>query len=187
MFAKLILGLLGWKEANHSTPNPEIPCIIIAYPHTCYYDGILTTLLTKIRTGHLALKADFIFFRFCCWLTNAIPIYKNRGSQSQSDQITEFLRHNNGHLYVSPEGSRPRASKIRSGFYHIARKSGRPIVCGNFDYRTKEYSFSEPFEVRELTFEDTVARIGTYYRDAGLLESGKHPERTTPFEIVKSD
>ena len=133
------------------------------------------------------MKADNAFFRALCWLTGAIPISRTKGALSQTDQTAAFLGHNKAHLYVAPEGSRKRAAKIRSDFYHVARKTGRPIVCGNFDYRTKGYSFSEPFDVDELTFEQTLDVIGAYYRDAGLLESGRHPERTTPFAAPKTD
>lgn len=187
MFARLILSWLGWKQAAVCAPAPNVPCVVICYPHTCYYDGFLTILLAAIHYGYMAGKADNPFFRALCWLTGSIPISRANGGPSQTDQVAAFLWHSRGHLYVAPEGSRKRAAKIRSGFYHIARKTGRPIVCGNFDYRTKEYSFSAPFDVGELTFEETAQKIGAYYRDAGLLESGKHPERTTPFAAPKSD
>jgi hypothetical protein len=48
-------------------------------------------------------------------------------------------------LVLSPEGTRKKVDRLRTGFYHIARKASVPIVMAGMDYEKKEVSISEPF------------------------------------------
>ena len=44
---------------------------------------------------------------------------------------------------MSPEGTRSRVERWRTGFYHIAAGAGVPIVPISFDYATKTIRFGE--------------------------------------------
>ena len=48
-------------------------------------------------------------------------------------------------LGLSPEGTRKRVDKLRTGFYHIAKKAGVPIVPVGFDYENKRVVIGEAF------------------------------------------
>ena len=41
-------------------------------------------------------------------------------------------------LAISPEGTRKIVAKWKTGFYHIARKAGVPILLLKLDYKNKE-------------------------------------------------
>ena len=183
LFAHILLSILGWKKSPTSADPPTTSAVVIAYPHTCNMDGFLIWLISKIQRGFIASKGESYFAGVVVWCVGAIPIIRNKGNISQTDQIVKYLSENEGHLYIAPEGTRKRGTKIHSGFYHIAQKAGYPIVCGNLDYRTKEYSWRDPIDIADLSYEETVVKIAAYYRESGLENGGKHPEKTTPFAV----
>jgi hypothetical protein len=49
------------------------------------------------------------------------------------------------HLALSPEGTRKKVTKLRSGFYHIAKNAHIPIVMVGFDFAQRRVVFAEPF------------------------------------------
>ena len=62
------------------------------------------------------------------------------------DQVVElFNSHESFMLGLSPEGTRKRVDKLRTGFYHIAKKAEVPIVPIGFDYANKLVVIGEAF------------------------------------------
>jgi hypothetical protein len=74
-------------------------------------------------------------------------------------------------LALAPEGTRKRASQWRTGFYHVARGAGLPIVLGYFDYARKEVGFG-PLVWPSGDLEQDLAGIQAFYR----TKTGKYPE-----------
>ena len=56
-----------------------------------------------------------------------------------------FEQHDEFVLALSPEGTRKKVDRLRTGFYHIAKKAKVPIVMAAMDFAKKETWFSEPF------------------------------------------
>jgi len=62
------------------------------------------------------------------------------------DQVVEiFNKKERFHLALSPEGTRKKVTKLRSGFYHIAKNAHIPIVTVGFDFAKRRIVFAEPF------------------------------------------
>jgi hypothetical protein len=49
------------------------------------------------------------------------------------------------HLALSPEGTRKKVYKLRTGFYHIAKKANVPVVMVAMDFFNRTVVFTEPF------------------------------------------
>ena len=59
---------------------------------------------------------------------------------TKSETLFFDVRFNNSETFrlgIAPEGTRKRVPKWKTGFYHIALKSGVPIVFCKFDFKTK--------------------------------------------------
>ena len=178
LFARLCLRLLGWKLKGH--PPALKKAVIVAYPHTSYMDGFLVILISLVYRGSIALKGDTLFFRLVSKLTGQISITRDSKALSQTEQIAAELRERNEcFFYISPEGKRSKVQKIKTGFCYIAKKASIPIICGNFDYRTREYSFGPGFTVCDLSIKEIIDKVRKYYEDRDLLESGRYPEYTS--------
>jgi 1-acyl-sn-glycerol-3-phosphate acyltransferase len=84
-------------------------------------------------------------------------------------------------LVIAPEGTRSRADRWKSGFWHIARQAGVPIALGYADYprrRTGVGAWIEPGDDPEADME----RIREFY--AG--KRGKRPEKQGPVRLSVS-
>jgi 1-acyl-sn-glycerol-3-phosphate acyltransferase len=88
------------------------------------------------------------------------------------EQVVEkFNNANRLFIALSPEGTRKRVDKLRTGFYHIAKKAGVPIIMIGLDYSKKELSVAAPFYPTDDENED-FKNILAYFAPL----KGRHPE-----------
>jgi 1-acyl-sn-glycerol-3-phosphate acyltransferase len=176
--AIIILYFMGWKRKGEKINIKK--SIIFSYPHTTNWDGIITILMMKIYNDTCVIKGESLIYRIIANIIGAIHINRNKKS-SKTDLIADIInKKNKCNLYISPEGTRKKNNKIKSGFYYIAKKTNVPIICGALDYRTKEYSWSKPIYVKDLSYEETVKKIRDYYVNNDLYNSAKYIENITP-------
>ena len=74
-------------------------------------------------------------------------------------------------LVLSPEGTRRKVERLKTGFYHIARQAQVPLLMIGFDFGKKEVVIGTPFE----TTENTEADFHKIIQFFGGLH-GKNPE-----------
>jgi 1-acyl-sn-glycerol-3-phosphate acyltransferase len=172
--ARLIIRLSGWKVEG--TFGPELRnCIIIVAPHTSQWDfifGVLARTIYGIKAKYL-IKNSF-FKPGIAWffhMTGGIAV-----DRSQKNELTNRLKQmlKNGEelkITFTPEGTRKRVDRWRSGFYWTAIDTGLPIVAHYIDYKTKTVGQFAPFaptgdwEVDKLHFQNL-------YKDVNAC----HPE-----------
>lgn len=88
------------------------------------------------------------------------------------DQVAALFAANETFMLgLSPEGTRKRVDKLRTGFYHIAKKAGVPILPIGFDYANKLVVIGEPFFPGDDERAD-LKKIITFYAEI----KGKKPE-----------
>lgn len=112
--------------------------VLIASPHTSNWD--LPHMLAfgfelGLRPAWLGKREMFRgpagpFFR---WL-GGIPVDRSKRANLVEQAVALFERPGPLVLVVPPSGTRGRVEYWRSGFYHIARGAGVPIVCSFLDY-----------------------------------------------------
>lgn len=62
------------------------------------------------------------------------------------DQVVALFAANDEFILgLAPEGTRKQVNTLRSGFYHIAKKAGVPIVPIGLDYENKRLVIGEAF------------------------------------------
>jgi 1-acyl-sn-glycerol-3-phosphate acyltransferase len=148
-FWKLYLKLGGWKAVNEFPQHIKKAVVIIA-PHTSWKDfpmGIAFRSVLKINHSKYLGKEELFKgpFGFLFRWLGGTPV--NRFSkQGVVDQVVEKFN-TTDHLLIalSPEGTRKKVDKLRTGFYHIAKKANVPIIMVGLDYSKKELSIAEPF------------------------------------------
>lgn len=66
------------------------------------------------------------------------------------DQVADMFRNDpNFCIALSPEGTRKRVERLKTGFYHIARQANVPIVLLGLDFKNKTFRFSDPITLSE--------------------------------------
>src|SRR5690606_36358063 len=93
-------------------------------------------------------------------------------SNNMVQQVVDYFN-NSDQLIIalSPEGTRKKTERLKTGFYHIAKQAKIPIVLAAMDYKEKELVVSDPFYAGEDERED-FRYIIKYFARA----KGKFPE-----------
>lgn len=177
LLAITLLKLSGWKIRPAGTfPIREKKYVMIVAPHTSGWDFIIgvcyRSALRLNKAYYLGKKELFdppfgFVFR---WLGGK-PVDRS-SKRNMVDQVVKlFSQHDEFALALSPEGTRKKVDRLRTGFYNIARLAGVPIVMVGFDYKNKQTIFSEPF----FTTGDEQKDFDRIIRFFGPIE-GKHVE-----------
>lgn len=172
LLSRLVLGVLlwlyrlqGWKLVGG--PPQSRRCVIVGAPHTTNWDFIFFVGVTNelgIRPNFMG-KHSLFKWPMGRFMREMGGIAINRtSSRNYVDQIVdEFRQRDELMLVVAPEGTRKRAPKWRSGFYHIAMGAGVPIVPGWLDYERKLGGLG-PEIMPTGDYAADLERIAAYYR-----------------------
>jgi 1-acyl-sn-glycerol-3-phosphate acyltransferase len=178
LMARLILQLFGWNpDPVGSFPIEPRKCVIIVAPHTSNWDfvwGVLYRIALEMENVRFLGKKELFtplygwFFR---WL-GGTPVDRH-SSRQMVDQVAEwFGRKEEFRLALSPEGTRKKVERLRTGFYHIARKAGVPIVMVALDFEQKQVVVSPPFYPSDNPDQD-MEHVLRFFRPI----KGKYPEK----------
>ncbi len=166
LLSKFILRIIGWKAAN-SFPTDVKKYILIVGPHTSAWDfiiGLLFRYSLKLEAKFLGkeelFKGPFGFlFR---WL-GGYPVDRMNKSNLVDSVVAILNAHEELGIALSPEGTRKRVDRLRTGFYYIALGANVPLIMAGLDYQKKEASFSEPIRLSGNQEEDFKI-IYAFYR-----------------------
>ena len=172
---KMILKLKGWKTDILFPPGLK-KCIIIIAPHTCWQDliiGLAYRSLFRLKHSKYLGKKELFDgpFGFIFRWTGGLPVDRF-SKKNMVDQVVEIInKHEEMIIAISPEGTRKKVDRLKTGFYHIAKKAGIPIVMAGLDFTKKEVIIAEPF----YTSDDEAKDFEHIIRFFAPIP-GKHPE-----------
>lgn len=138
--------ILGWTITGQF---PDIPkCVVAVVPHTHWVDFLLGLLVRKvigIQINYIGKKTLFKppfgwFFRS----TGGAPVDRSGGLNNVQAIASIFKSREVFRLGMSPEGTRKKVDRWRTGFYHIASEANVPIILVAFDFGAKNIRISEP-------------------------------------------
>ena len=170
------LASAGWGiEAN--LPNAPKFVLIVA-PHTSNWDfplGVAALFALGFRASfmgkHTLFKGPLAVPMK--WL-GGIPVDRAVKRDRVAESVAAFNASEKLILVIAPEGTRKYVSGWKTGFYHVARGAGVPIVPTVFDFRSKTIRFGSEFtptsnadadiaHLRSL-FETATGRIPAHYQ-----------------------
>lgn len=148
IYAFIFCKVLGWKIIGNI--DKDIPkCVIIAVPHTSWWDfflGIFSRAILGLEINYVAKKELFAFpfGAFFKW-TGGTPLNRQK-KENKVDAIAKIFEQKEVfRLAIAPEGTRKKVLEWKTGFYYIALKANVPIVPVAFDYANKEVIYHKPF------------------------------------------
>jgi 1-acyl-sn-glycerol-3-phosphate acyltransferase len=169
---RLVMRLLGWKFCGGLPNLPKF--VIIGAPHTSNWDGIVS-LAAKLAIGLDArfLAKHTLFHGPSGWLLarlGGIPIRRDSPGDIAIQAAKWFEENNQMVVGITPEGTRKKGARWKTGFHRIALAANVPIVCVMFDYAHKQIG---PGLIITPTadLEADLAVIQGFYRTI----RGKHP------------
>ncbi len=175
-----IFKLSGWKTDMNLPPQIR-KCIILAAPHTSNWDFwycMATFAIYKLPI-RFTVKKEWMRFPFNIIMKplGGIAIDRTaRGPLNERPSFVEVMKElfdNNEELIIviTPEGTRSRNDKWKTGFYHIAKAANVPILLGYTDYKKKMTGISSPIYVS--TYEKDMKEIMSFYKNV----TPKFPEK----------
>lgn len=148
IYSLIFCKLLGWKVVG--TIEKDIKkCIVIAVPHTSWWDfflGIFSRAILELDINYVAKKELFVFpFGYFFKWTGGKALNRQK-KENKVDAIAKIFEENEVfRLAIAPEGTRKKVEEWKTGFYYIALKANVPIVPVAFDYANKEVVYHKPF------------------------------------------
>ncbi len=163
--AATCLRLAGWSIEG--TLPERTRMVIVAAPHTSNWDFVIGMAGVFALGVELHWMGKHTLFRppfgwFMRWL-GGLAIDR-RAAHGVVEQVTaEFARRERLLLVVTPEGTRRKVARWKSGFWHIARSAGVPILLGGLDYGRRRLVLGPLVEPGD-SLEEDLARIQAHYR-----------------------
>jgi 1-acyl-sn-glycerol-3-phosphate acyltransferase len=140
-------ALTGWHFVGALPDLPKF--VLIIAPHTSNWDffvgvGALFSLGLKVEFFGKDSVFRWPIGLVMRWL-GGIPVDRSVSKDRVSHSVAAFKARDKLVLGMAPEGTRTKVEEWKTGFYHVARGAGVPIVPVAFDYAKKAIIIGDPF------------------------------------------
>ncbi len=152
-FSKFIFTrILGWKLVGNF-PSQLKKYVVIAAPHTSWRDFPIA-ILARNTSGE---KINFIGknslfkgpFGFIFRSLGGTPVDRTCSNNLVDAIVQIFNTKEQFRLGISPEGTRKKVDKWKTGFYYIAKGAKVPIVMATLDFENKQIKISETYDTTD--------------------------------------
>ena len=184
------LALAGWRIVG-ALPADEPKYVAIVAPHTSnrdFFVGLAAEFAVGLRSHWIGKHT---LFRWPLgpvlrWLGGE-PVDRDAAEGTVGAAIARFDAHAHYVLGLSPEGTRRRVPRWRTGFYRIARGAGVPVVPVWLDYSRREIGIGAPVRLGP-DMEAETARLRALYRKEMARFPDRYAERddTSPADVMRS-
>ncbi len=154
----------GWRMVGSLPDLPQV--VLVAAPHSSWWDGVWGLLLRSALGVDIAYMAKRELFRGPAgWLLRrlgGIPTERGAASGLVGQSIARFQATPRFWLGIAPEGTRRAVKRWKTGFWHIARAAGVPVLPVAFDYPSRTITIGAPFHASADLAAD-LAVLGAFY------------------------
>lgn len=168
-----LLKLTGWTFDRDFVWEEKQ--VVVGFPHTSNMDGVRTLFMFPQLgiDAHFLIKKELFRWPFSAMLTymGGVPVTRGKNKNQVELIAEEFKKRDEFTLALSPEGTRTKGKDevppIKTGFWHIARLAGVPIVLMFSDNKNKRGRFLGSLRTGDDIHQD-MARIQEIYRREGI-------------------
>ena len=147
-FGRTLQKVSGWKVEGE-IPNLK-KFILVGAPHTSNWDFVHALILIwaidlklNVLAKHTLFKIPFL--KNILFGIGGIPVDRNN-PQLIVDEVSKLAEEDGVIIGLTPEGTRKKVQKWKSGFLRIAQQTESKIVLIGIDFDKKICSFSGFFE-----------------------------------------
>jgi len=173
-FAGWLFTHCGWKLIGEITAERKM--VLVVGPHTSNWDFVIaiTAMLALDIQLHWLGKHTLFRKPFTSLMKNlgGIPVNRSR-AEGFAEQTAEHIRNADTLiLAITPEGTRSKVARLKTGFSRIARETPCPILPVTFDYARKEIRLFPLFAATDDSEGDAAS-----VRDIFATATAKHPAK----------
>jgi 1-acyl-sn-glycerol-3-phosphate acyltransferase len=172
VLGRAALAALGWRIDG---VFPDVPrAVLIVAPHTSNWDfviGFAAMLALDLRVTWLGKREIFagpfgrLWRRF-----GGVPVDRRAADGVVEAAAAELRPPRSAIVALSPEGTRHKVDRWKSGFWRIARAAGVPVLPVAFDYRARAIVIGPPF-APTADYAADLAALQRHFR----AEMARHP------------
>jgi 1-acyl-sn-glycerol-3-phosphate acyltransferase len=160
------MRLLGWRIDGEFPNLPKF--VVVVAPHTSNWDfvvGLSCDLALDMDASWLAKHTIFVG-PFGRWLKSlgGIPVDRRSAHNVVAQAAAEFASRDQLVLGIAPEGTRKKVTSWRSGYWHIARSAGVPILPVGLDYRRRAAVIG-PLRLTTASLEVDESALKAFFAD----------------------
>ncbi|MGQ9425461.1 1-acyl-sn-glycerol-3-phosphate acyltransferase [Gilvimarinus sp. F26214L] len=143
-WGKWVYSRLGWSFQGEV---PELSkAVVILAPHTSNWDffiALIAKFALNLKASYV-MKQEAFFWPFKNWLIRigGIPIDRTQPKRIVSRVTREFREKDSIWLVITPEGTRRKVDRYKTGFVRIAHAAGVPVIVVGLDFSRKAIVFS---------------------------------------------
>jgi len=176
--ASVLFKLHGWKLIGNPIPKEAQRCVFVFAPHTSNLDWYYGTL--TMYNWHLpmkvAIKNTWLRFPFSLVIKplGGVAIDRSLGAGlSQVEKLASLFKdHDRISFVITPEGSRKKKTKWKTGFFHIAKEANVPIVMLKAHFIDHTVEFGEVLHHAD-GLDTVMTKMMDFYSDCGPI----YPEK----------
>ena len=180
--ARSILRITGWRTQVISPRTSRY--VLIGAPHTSNWDFVIILLLMAGEGISIRWMGKDTLFRWpmgVFWRSlGAIPVNRREKTNLVDQIAAKFDEYDELIIGLSPEGTRKKAARWRTGFYYIALKADVPIVMAYIDYENKICGIGPSLKPSGDIQADFMI-IRDFYSDI----VGRHPHKQGEIELAE--
>ena len=170
---KFFLTITGWKFKGDIPRSDRI--ILVAGPHTSNWDFLLAlAFIFGLNLNVFWIGKHTLFkngFSKIMRKLGGIPV--DRASpELLMNEVSHIVKKQQGVIIaISPEGTRKKVERLKSGFLRIAKTTNSQILLAGIDFESKLIHLGKLFEPSGNT-ESDLKNVHNYFRQF----KGKRPE-----------
>ena len=173
-FGRLALTVIGWRIEGDFPDCAKF--VMIVAPHTSNWDvpvGLLAKFALRLECRFIAKHSAFWWpLGMLLRALGGIPLNRAAASDFVDDTVRIFREREKLVLIITPEGTRARVERWKSGFHRIASASGVPVVLVVFDYGRKVVRLGPAFPATS-DYDGDITKIQSHI----TAQMAKHPAR----------
>ena len=177
---KLIFRLRGWTLDTH-IPDYGEHAVLIAAPHTSNWDFIYVIACFDLLNipNKFTIKKEWMKWPFKGFMLRFGALGIDRSPKVPGEKrpsmvelmVNLFKTYDHLILTVTPEGTRKLRTQWKTGFYHVAKTAGVPILLSYLDYKHRKAGIGKMM-IPSDDMEADLQEIMAFYQD----KNGKIPE-----------
>lgn len=134
-----MLRVMRWRVEGDFPDRPKL--VLAVAPHTSNWDflvGVAVMFALDLRVDFIGKHTLFVgpFGTVLRWM-GGIPVDRSKAHGVVEQSVAAFAAAPQRVLAIAPQGTRRPVPRFKSGFLHIARGAGVPVVLVAFDWRSR--------------------------------------------------
>ena len=148
---RTVLRLSRWRLEGLFPSVPK--CVVAVAPHTSNWDfpvGASAMFALDLKLKFIGKHTLFVWplAPFLRWM-GGIPVDRSAAHGVVGEAVDAFRDTPQLMLVIAPEGTRKKVARYKTGFLHIARGAGVPVVLVALDWGTRTIRIGPTIEIAD--------------------------------------